>query len=134
MRNWIATHKAAIVFGLVLVFMYFRGIGDHGLIDSVEGVNASVAAHMLGGENYFVPKIGESLTAGSTMGTWWLMAVALKIFGWGEFATRFWSALSGIGMILLSSLLARSVSVDDDESANPGRRSWLGASLCAGMT
>ena len=114
--------------------MYFRGIGDHGLIDSVEGVNASVAAHMLGGENYFVPKIGESLTAGSTMGTWWLMAVALKIFGWGEFATRFWSALSGIGMILLSSLLARSVSVDDDESANPGRRSWLGASLCAGMT
>ena len=85
---------------------------------------------MTAGENYFVPKIGESLVAGSTMGSWWLSAIALKIFGWGEFAVRFWSALSGIGMILAASLLARSHAEDEKDSS---RSSWLGASMCAGM-
>ena len=119
MRKFIKNHKAAILFGIILFYLYFRGIGDHGLIGNVEGVNASVALHMLGGENYFVPKIGECLTAGSTMGTWWLFAAALKIFGWGEFSVRFFSALSGLGMILISALLARS---DPEENE---RRSWL---------
>ncbi|MBQ7267408.1 MAG: hypothetical protein IJR11_03465, partial [Synergistaceae bacterium] len=86
--------KPAVLFGLLLVYIFFRGIGDHGLIDSVEGVNASVAAHMAGSGNYFVPKIGTALSSGSTMGSWWLSALGLKLFGWGEFAVRFFSALS----------------------------------------
>ena len=121
MRRWIITHKAVILFAILLSYLYFRGIGDHGLIDNVEGVNASVAVHMLGGENYFSPKIGENLTAGSTMGTWWLFALALEVFGWGEFAVRFWPALAGLGMILAATLLAE-------------RRSWIAASICASMT
>lgn len=120
MRKWIITHKAVILFAILLSYLYFRGIGDHGLIDDVEGVNASVAVHMLGGENYFSPKIGENLTAGSTMGTWWIFALALEIFGWGEFAVRFWPALAGLGMILAAALLTE-------------RRSWLAASICASM-
>ena len=128
MRNFIAKHRAAIFVSIILSYLYFRGIGDHGLIDNLEGINASVAAHMFGGENYFVPKIGEALTAGSTLGTWWLMAIALKIFRWGEFSVRFFSALAGLGMILISSSLAQA-------QTNPNlRRSWLGASICAAMT
>ena len=142
MRTFIAKHRAAIFIGIILAYLYFRGIGDHGLIDNVEGVNASVAAHMFGGENYFVPKIGEALTAGSTLGTWWLMAVALKFFHWGEFSVRFFSALAGLGMILISALLARTnLEPETDLEANSEnenkispRRSWLGASICAGMT
>ena len=125
MRKFIKNHKAALIFTVFLFYLYFRGIGDHGLIDNVEGVNSSVAVHMLAGGNYFTPKIGESLTAGSTMGTWWLMALALKIFGWGEFSVRFWQALSGLGMILISAMLACS-----DE--NSRGRAWLASSMCAG--
>lgn len=157
------TRKAAILIGIFLAYLYFRGIGDHGLIDNVEGINASVAAHMFGSGNFFVPKIGEALTAGSTMGTWWLMSIALKIFGWGEFSVRFFSALAGLGMILISALLARTDSKlkldseseelkfeDDSEfeienkwqsgsdrqsaSDISPRRSWLGAAVCAAMT
>jgi len=142
LRTFIGKHKAAIFIGIILAYLYFRGIGDHGLIDNVEGVNASIAAHMFGGENYFVPKIGEALAAGSTMGTWWLMSMALKFFNWGEFSVRFWPALSGLGMILVSALLARA-NLDSDsegedefenENKNSSRRLWLGASVCAGMT
>ena len=82
---------------------------------------------MSAGNNYFVPKIGASLASGCTMGTWWLMAVALKIFGWSEFAVRFWSALSGLGMILASALSARRYPNENS------RKSWLASSVCASM-
>ena len=130
MRTFINKHKAAIFIGIILTYLYFRGIGDHGLIDNVEGVNASIAAHMFGSYNYFVPKIGESLATGSTLGTWWLMSIALKIFNWGEFSVRFWSALSGLGMILISALLSRTNNKNDETEISP-RRLWLGASVCA---
>ncbi|MBQ7196661.1 MAG: hypothetical protein IJS40_04560 [Synergistaceae bacterium] len=138
MRTWIIEHKVALLIAGILFYLYFRGIGDHGLIDNLEGVNASIAAHMFGGENYFVPKIGESLATGSTMGTWWLMALALKIFGWGEFAVRFWSTLSGLGMILISALLVWPDSSDEDEDDEEEkeiskRRSWFAAATCGGM-
>ena len=120
--------KPAVLFGLLLVYIFFRGIGDHGLIDSVEGVNASVAAHMAGSGNYFVPKIGTALSSGSTMGSWWLSALGLKLFGWGEFAVRFFSALSGLIMVLASAKAARPYADDTP------RKSWLAASICAGMT
>ncbi|MBQ3403493.1 MAG: glycosyltransferase family 39 protein [Synergistaceae bacterium] len=123
MRN-----KPAALFGLLLCYFYFRGIGDHGLIDTVEGINASIAAHMAGGGNYFVPKIGGALASGSTMGSWWLSVIALKLFGWGEFAVRFFPALSGLVMVWASARAARSYSDDNI------RKSWLASCVCAGMT
>ena len=120
--------KPAVLFGFILVYLYFRGIGDHGLIDPVEGIYASIAAHMAGGGNYFVPKIGEALASGSSMGSWWLSVIGLKMFAWGEFAVRFFSALSGLGMIWASAKAAR---VYPEERP---RKSWLAACVCAGMT
>ena len=117
--------KPALLFGALLFYLYFRGISDHGLIDPVEGVNASVGLHMFAAGNYFVPKIGEALTAGKTMLYWWLSALSLKIFGWSEFAVRFWSALAGLGMVWAAAIAAKSSS---------SRSSWLAASICASMT
>ena len=120
--------KPAVLFGLILFYIFFRGIGSHGLIDPVEGVNASISVHMAGGGNYFVPKIGEALASGATMGYWWLAVIAIKLIGWSEFAIRFVSALAGLGMVWASAKAERPY--DDD----PMRKSWLAASICAGMT
>lgn len=116
--------KPAVIFGALLFYLYFRGIGDHGLIDPVEGINASAEIHMSASGNYFVPRIGSSLLTGKTMLTWWLSAISLKIFGWSEFAVRFWSALSGVITAWASAKAAKSSS----------RSSWLAASICASMT
>lgn len=121
-------NKSALIFILLLFYLYFRGAGDHGLIDPVEGINASIELHMLASGNYFVPKIGEALTAGHSLGTWWLSAFAISVFGWGEFAVRFWSVISGLGMIFACVLASRK---SDDDRA---RKAWLSASVCAGMT
>ena len=117
--------KPAVLFGALLLYLYFRGIGDHGLIDPVEGINASIGIHMSAGGNLFVPRIGDSLAAGKNLLTWWLSALALRVFGWGEFAVRFWSALAGLGMAAASVLAAKTDSP---------RSSWLAAGICAGMT
>ena len=122
------SRKPAIFFGLLLFYIFFRGIGSHGLIDPVEGVNASVVAHMAAGGNYFVPKIGEALASGRSMGFWWLSVIAIKLIGWSEFAVRFFPALAGLIMVWASAKAARPY---DDE---PMRKSWLAASVCAGMT
>ena len=121
----ISHHKKAILFGALLFYLYFRGIGDHGLIDPIEGINASISIHMYAGGNYFVPKIGDSLASGSSLGFWWLCALSVRLFGWGEFAVRFWSALSGLLMILASSIAAKTDSP---------RSSWQAASVCASMS
>ncbi len=120
--------KPAVLFGILLFYIFFRGIGSRGLIDPVEGVNASVAIHMAGGGNYFVPKIGSALTSGCTMGYWWLSVIALKLAGWSEFAVRFFPALAGLIMIWASAKAARPYSDDN------ARKSWLAACVCAGMT
>ena len=112
-----------MLFALLLFWLYFRGIGDHSLIDPVEGINASAGIHMSASGNYFIPRIGSSLLAGKTMLTWWLYAIALKIFGWSEFAVRFWSALAGLGMVWACA-----------KAADTPRSSRLAACICASMT
>ena len=121
-------NRKALLFGLLLFYLYFRGTGSHGLIDPLEGINASIALHMSAGGNRFIPRIGEAFAAGRSMGTWWLEALALKIFGWSEFAVRFFSALSGLIMIWASAIASR------DSRSISTRASWLSASICAGMT
>lgn len=118
-------NKPALLFGALLFYLYFRGIGDHGLIDPVEGINASAEIHMSASGNLFVPRIGDALLTGKTMLTWWLSALSLRLFGWGEFAVRFWSALSGIGMVWAASKAAKIQS---------RRASRLAAWICASMT
>ncbi len=118
-------NKPALIFGALLFYLYFRGIGDHGLIDPVEGINASAEIHMSASGNLFVPRIGNALLTGKTMLTWWLSALSLRLFGWGEFAVRFWSALSGLGMVWAVSKAAKPQS---------RRASRLAAWVCASMT
>ena len=121
-------NRKALLFGALLFYLYFRGTGGHGLIDPLEGINASIALHMSAGGNRFIPRIGEAFVAGRSMGAWWLEALALKIFGWSEFAVRFFSALSGLIMIWASAIASR------DYRSISTRASWLSASICAGMT
>ncbi|MBQ9433379.1 MAG: glycosyltransferase family 39 protein [Synergistaceae bacterium] len=125
MLKTLLRNKPALIFGALLFYLYFRGIGDHGLIDPVEGINASAEIHMSASGNLFVPRIGDALLTGKTMLTWWLSALSLRLFGWGEFAVRFWSALSGLGMAWAASKAAKSQS---------RRASRLAAWICASMT
>jgi 4-amino-4-deoxy-L-arabinose transferase-like glycosyltransferase len=91
----------------VLLFLFLRGIGDHGLLDPVEGINASVALNMAGRQDFFTPLAGDLPYIGRSMGFWWLSASTLVFFGWAEGALRFWAALGGAGMAAAGWFIAR---------------------------
>jgi hypothetical protein len=102
-----STRKAAFLILAVLLYLFFRGIGDHGLLDPIEGINASVALNMVGRKNPIVPLVGNLPYLEKTMGFWWLSALSLLLFGWLEFSVRFWSVIGGLGMSAASWFIAR---------------------------
>ena len=111
-----STRKAAYLIFLALAYLFFRGIGDHGLLDPVEGLNASVALNMVARRNVAVPMAGNLAYLGKTMGFWWLEALALSVFGWLEFSVRFWPALAGLGMAGASWFVGRRM--EDERAGN----------------
>ncbi|MDR2174661.1 MAG: glycosyltransferase family 39 protein [Synergistaceae bacterium] len=108
--------KTVLLIFAVLLFLFFRGTGDHGLLDPVEGINASVALNMAGRRDFFTPLAEDLPYLGRSMGFWWLSASALLLFGWTEAALRFWSALGGVGMAAAGWFVARRTA--DGRTAN----------------
>ena len=101
--------KAAFLILVTLVYLFFRGVGDHGLLDPIEGVNASVALNMVGRQNFIVPLVGNLPYLEKTMGFWWFSAFSLFLFGWLECSVRFWSVVGGLGMSVASWFIARRI-------------------------
>ena len=91
MMSFCSRHKTALLIALVLGYLYFRGIGDHGLLDPLEGVNAAVGANAAFQGVLRVPAVGEMPCLGRSMGFWWLEALSLGVFDWEEYSVRFWS-------------------------------------------
>ncbi len=92
------SRKGTLLLFVALLYLLFRGIGDRGLLDPLEGVNASVALNMAARQDAFVPMVGDLLWyGGKTDGFWWLSSLAIRLFGWNEFSVRFWSAAAALG-------------------------------------
>ncbi|GHS86754.1 hypothetical protein AGMMS49957_05440 [Synergistales bacterium] len=101
------TRKATLWVFAILMFLLFRGAGDHALLDPIEGLNASVTLNMATRGDLFVPRAGDFFYTGKAMGFWWLSALCLKILGWSEAAVRFWPVIGGLGMAAGAWFIAR---------------------------
>jgi 4-amino-4-deoxy-L-arabinose transferase-like glycosyltransferase len=97
-----SARKASFLILVALLFLFFRGIGNHGLLDPLEGVNASISLNMVIRRSYFVPLVENLYYLGTAMGFWWLSSLALLLFGWLEFSVRFWPVVGGLGMSAVS--------------------------------
>ena len=104
MTSFFSRRRIALLIALTLVYLYFRGIGDHGLLDPLEGVYASVGADAAFGGSVLRPQIGGMPCLNRSVGFWWLEALSLNFWGWEEFSVRFWSALSGLGLAAAAAL------------------------------
>ena len=102
----LGARKTACLIFVALIYLFFRGVGDHGLLDPIEGINASVALNMAMRKNFVVPLVGDNLYLGNSMGFWWLSALSLSIFSWSEFSVRFWSVVGALGMAVAGWLIA----------------------------
>lgn len=96
---------------LVLIFLVsslilFYRLGDPSLKALDEAKWAQISSEMLKGNDWLVPHIAGRVFAHKPALRMWLNSVSFAVFGNSEFALRFWSAVSGIGIIILTYMLS----------------------------
>ena len=92
---------AVILVAALITAGYLFMITRSTLWDRDEPRFARSAVEMIESGKYLVPTFNDELWADKPVLVYWLMTVSIKVFGNGEFACRFWSALgTGICSVL----------------------------------
>src|SRR6185295_4613278 len=99
------THHILLIAVASLVF--FTNLGRMRLMDRDEPRNAGCAAEMLARHDWVVPTFNAELRTHKPVLTYWFMMTAYSVFGVNEFGARFWSAILGIGTVLMTYHIGR---------------------------
>jgi 4-amino-4-deoxy-L-arabinose transferase-like glycosyltransferase len=99
------THILLLLFAAFTIF--FCNLGEPSLWDEDEPRNAGCAAEMIGRGDWVVPRFNGEIRTHKPVLLYWLMMSAYSVFGVNEFAARFWSALLGVGTVLLTYFIGR---------------------------
>jgi 4-amino-4-deoxy-L-arabinose transferase-like glycosyltransferase len=94
--------KAALTF--LVVFsgaLFFIGLGATGLFDADEPAYAQAAREMLERGDWVTPHFNGQPRFDKPILFYWLILLSYRVFGVTEFAVRFWSALAGLGLVVL---------------------------------
>ncbi|MBI81967.1 MAG: hypothetical protein CMJ81_02115 [Planctomycetaceae bacterium] len=97
-------HVLIIAVGSVVLF---TNLGAARLWDRDEPRNAGCAAEMMARGDWVVPVFNGELRTAKPVLLYWLIMSAYSLFGFNEFAARFWSALLGLGTVLATYHLGR---------------------------
>lgn len=89
------------VLAILAVLLLFVGLGSIGLTDRDEGRNAEAGREMLETGDWITPTFNYEPRFYKPALVYWLMSGSYYLFGVGEFAARFPSALFGTALILL---------------------------------
>jgi len=105
-----------IIFGLVVVFVYFFGLTIP-LLGPDEPRYAQVAREMFQKNDWITPTLGGFDWFEKPSLLYWLQIVSYQLFGVSEFAARFGSALFGLGTIFSLWILGRFLATENTEDA-----------------
>jgi len=86
--------------GLLATLLMFWKLGEGSLFNWDEATYAQVAREMIWTRDVFTLHRNGALFLMKPPLFIWLTVAAYKIFGINEFAVRFWSAMSGVGVVL----------------------------------
>ena len=87
--------------------LLFAGNGSLLITDSVESNYALTAKEMVLSGDWLSPQIYSHYWYDKPIFFYWLTALAYKMFGFTEFASRFFPALFGLGSVALLALFRR---------------------------
>lgn len=92
--------------GLATIVFFFN-LGGPKLWDRDEPRNAGCAREMIERHDWVTPYFNGELRDHKPVLLYWFMMSAYAVFGVNEFAARFWSAVLGVGTVLLTFDLGR---------------------------
>lgn len=120
---------------LLLSFLtFFLGLGRQAITDSDEGFYAESAREMVEGGDWLTPHFNYAERWQKPALYYWLTAATYLVVGPTELAARLWSSLSGIGLVLLTFVIARRIVPEPEELTPVALRddtAWLAAAIVA---
>jgi 4-amino-4-deoxy-L-arabinose transferase-like glycosyltransferase len=113
---------------------FFLGLGRQAITDSDEGFYAEAAREMVEGGDWLTPHFNYSERWQKPALYYWLTAATYLVLGPTALAARLWSSLSGIGLVLLTFVIARRIvpgPKGPDGVALRDDTAWLAAAIVA---
>ncbi len=98
---------APVLLAAIAGLLFFSNLGATHLWDVDEAIFSQAAKEMFQRGDHIVPYFNGDVFPDKPPLMYWLMISAYQVFGTTEFAARFWSAIFGIGSVLLTYRLGR---------------------------
>lgn len=110
---------------LLIAFLTFLlGLGRQAITDSDEGFYAEASREMVETGDWLTPHFNYTDRWQKPVLYYWLTSATYLITGPTEFGARLWSALAGVGLVLLAWHASRRMTGDDDTA-------WLAGAVTA---
>jgi len=103
---------------------FFLGLGRQAITDSDEAFYAESAREMVESGDWITPRFNYADRWQKPVLYYWLTAATYLATGPTEAAARWWSALSGVGLVLLTWVAARRITRRDDDA-------WVAGAMTA---
>lgn len=116
--------RPALALILVACLSFFLGLGYPAISDSDEGFYAEAAREMVDSGDWLTPRFNYQDRWQKPVLYYWLTAAAYLVVGPTEWAARWWSAFSGLGLVLLTWAAARRMLARDEAA-------WLAGAIVA---
>lgn len=116
---------------LLSVLTFFLGLGRQAITDSDEAFYAESAREMVEGGDWITPHFNYEERWQKPILYYWLTAATYLAMGPGEAAARWWSALSGLGLVLLTWAAARRLAPGPNEPGPRDEAAWLAGAITA---
>ena len=116
--------RSVLTLVLLSCFTFFLGLGRPAISDSDEGFYAEAAREMVEAGDWLTPHFNYEDRWQKPILYYWLTAATYLGAGESEWAARWWSAFSGLGLVLLTWAAARTLTGRDDAA-------WLAGAMTA---
>jgi 4-amino-4-deoxy-L-arabinose transferase-like glycosyltransferase len=116
--------RSALLLVAISSVTFLLGVGRPAITDSDEGFYAEAAREMVTDGDWLTPRFNYEDRWQKPVLYYWLTAATFVVTGSGESAARWWSALSGVGLVLLTWAAARRYTADDEAA-------WLAGAITA---
>ncbi len=106
---WVRDLGAVALVTLLSLLLFYYRLGSLTLFDADEPAFAEAAREMVVSGDWITPHFNFQPRYDKPVLFYWLIVLAYKTFGIGEFAARFWSAAFATGLVLSIYLFGRGV-------------------------
>ena len=94
--------RRALLLVLLCVPTFFVFIGSAAITDSDEAYYAETSREMIESNDWITPRYNYAVRFEKPILFYWMVAATYEVAGIGEGQARFWSAMSGVGLVLLA--------------------------------